>query len=49
MGNSCCNNAKDEFSKDYGKMKKKTANANDPEMKKLLEEAKRNEDKIIKL
>lgn len=48
MGNSCCNNAKDEHAKDYGKPTKKLA-TDDPTMQELMKEAKKNEGKIVKL
>jgi hypothetical protein len=45
MGNTCCNNAKDEYAKDY---KGKNKNM-DPAFKELLENAAKNEDKIVKI
>jgi hypothetical protein len=47
MGNSCCQGSKDEHGKNFidGKPGKKV----DPALNELLKEAKKNEEKIVKI
>ncbi len=48
MGNKCCSGEEDKHVKDYGKPSKKLV-TDDPQIQELMKEAKRNEDKIVKL